>query len=106
MAVLDTATLAEASLVLRKYGALLVSDTMFWVRAQGVLYGWGDLTWMVCCRGVASSRCGVALAPKVSLTIDVTSRPVIAERNFLPVFIWIPGVFPSAPQMPVVLVNP
>ena len=36
VAVLDTATLAEASLVLRKYGALLVSDTMFWVRTRAL----------------------------------------------------------------------
>ena len=32
MAVLDTATLAEAALVLRKYSALCVNDTMFYVR--------------------------------------------------------------------------
>ena len=32
MAVLDTATLAEAALVLRTYGALCVNDTMFYVR--------------------------------------------------------------------------
>jgi len=32
VAVLDTATLAEAALVLRKYSALCVNDTMFYVR--------------------------------------------------------------------------